>query len=54
LATGRFLFDRTHGLKDSVRELMSPLGQKLPRSLGAVVSALPPKADADPRAEGVN
>jgi hypothetical protein len=33
---------------------MSALGQKLPRSLGAVVSALPPKADADPRAEGVN
>jgi hypothetical protein len=28
LATGRFLFDRAHGLKYSVRELMSPLGQK--------------------------
>ena len=33
---------------------MSALGQKLPRSLGVIVSALPPKADADPRAEGVN
>ena len=36
------------------RGVTSAKGQKLPRSLGAVVSALPPKADADPRAEGVN
>jgi hypothetical protein len=41
-----------HG--SNIESLMSALGLMLPRSLGAVVSALPPKADADPRAEGVN
>jgi len=45
LATGRFLFDRAHGLKYSVRELMSPLGHKQTFRDVRLMSALPPKAN---------
>jgi hypothetical protein len=32
---------------------MSLMGQKLPRNLIKTAAALPPKADADPRTEGL-